>query len=85
MLPLHPPQRTRVLSAPMEGSGKGKLINIAGLPELVLQSLGSGEEGNARLQTSAPLLLGCGRCIDAGTLVMFPESVRRKSPTQSTN
>lgn len=46
--------------SPRGGIWGGELVNRAGLPELVLQSLGSREEGNARLQTSAPLLLGCG-------------------------
>lgn len=36
-------------------------------------------------QVTKPLWASVSKSIDAGTLVMFPESVRGRSPTQSAN
>lgn len=79
MLPLHPPQRTRVLSAPwrdLEAERRG----MPGFKPQLHYSLGV-DVG----QVTKPLWASVSKCIDAGTLAMFPESVRRRFPTQSTN
>jgi hypothetical protein len=52
-------RRPKAFSAPKERYVRGTLVNIAGFPKQVLQSVGSKEEGNVRLQTSNPPFFGC--------------------------
>lgn len=58
VVPFPPTEDQETSQSPRRGLGEN-LVNMAGLPEQVLQSAGRGDEGNARFQTPALLLTGC--------------------------